>query len=185
MVNLKFWKRKDEDKEYELNIVGNMALNEAVQSANQMHLAREYGPDYYIVKDDMLNALLLSLGFNQVLDEEGRVVGLEVKDYTFASLYCLLNTVSLTGNISPELARYLKAKVSKILSRKKINLKIQGNGHEENILEDFNLIELVEELCYIAIDSMIEGRRVKALKTGAREVKAVIERRKEKGGGLI
>ena len=181
MVNLKFWKRKDEDKEYELSIVGNMALNEAVQSANQMHLAREYGPDYYIVKDDMLNALLLSLGFNQVLDEEGRVIGLEVKDKTFASIYCLLNTVSLTGNISPELARYLKAKISKILSRKKINLECDGG----EILEEYNLIELIEELCYIAIDSMIEGRRVKALKTGAREVKAVIERRKEKGGGLI
>ena len=190
--------RKDREMEMmetqlEYQIMNQTLANDAVLQ----QMRREFGPETYIVKDEMVDQIILNLAFDFEVDENDNLIIRRVKNPFFAGLYLLHSTISQTSHIDRDTAEYLKALVRRELLKEEFRLKLKrvvsGDGKDVQSLfeayiekgRNYSLLAFLEAYFNMVIESAVEGRRVKVLKIQPRIVRTELTRGKpeKKRGG--
>ena len=187
--------RKDREMEMMETQLDYQIMNQTLANdAVLQQMRREFGPETYIVKDEMVDQIILNLAFDFEVDENDNLIIKRVKNPFFAGLYLLHSTISQTSHIDRETAEYLKALVRKELLKEEFRLKLKrvvsGDGNDIRSMfnahiekgRNYSLLALLEAYFNMVIESAVEGRRVQALKVQPRVVRTEIRRGKEKKG---
>lgn len=193
-----FWKKKPSEEDIQEKYMEYEMADKAFQvDASLEQMRREFGPETYIVKDDLLQNILFNLAFNikkdgdgkPVRDEYGSIVLDGVASERYLGLLEFLNSLNATSWIDRPWAEYLVSTVHKIQYKTKLRLKLKECMDEM----DYKKSEILDRLEYekilqtLFLGSLIDGRRVQALKTQPHLFRAEFRRSKKekekKGGG--
>ena len=174
-----FWRKKpsEEDllaQEYEYQISDRaMQVDSVLQQVR-----REYGPETYIFKDEVIDNILFHLAFKSERDKDGNIVIKNVKNHFMEGLYFIHSNISQLSWLDRYHAEYLIALVRKELYKERLRVKLDPNLDPFEKSRIYSLLNFLEAYFTNVIASEIEGRRVSALKIQPHVVRAEIRRRR-------
>ncbi|MEM3579219.1 MAG: hypothetical protein QXL54_03225 [Candidatus Bathyarchaeia archaeon] len=146
---------------------------------------REFGPETYIFKDEILDSILFHLAFDSETDADGNIKIKSVKNHAMAGLYFVHSNISLLSWLDRHHAEYLIALIRKELYKEKLRVKLDPTIDAFEKSRIYSFLNFLEVYFVNVIASEIDGRRVLTSKIQPHVVRAEIRRgkkREEKGG---